>query len=261
MHNFEEQTDSPNWRQLESTHRRGKIAGGVLLILVGAILLAKKAGLDLPWWLFNWKTLLIGIGLVSGIKHRFRRPGWLAMVAIGGAFLLFDYYPLLPIKQYFWPLLFIMIGLFMIVRNGSKRKHEAWRRWHLKKKDWDPMSFASGESFNHDDHIESVTVFGGVKKNIISKNFRGGEVVVVFGGGEFNLMQANFEGTVVLEVVQVMGGTRLIIPSDWEVKSSMVTFLGSIEDKRPIQPPTNGPTKTLVIEGTAIMGGIDIKSY
>lgn len=261
MHYFEDHNNSENWRKLESTHRRGKLAGGFLLIVVGALLLAKKAGVDLPWWLFNWKTLLIGIGLVSGIKHRFRRPGWLVMVAIGSAFLLFDNYPLLPIKQYFWPSLFILIGLFMIFRNLSGKKNEAWRRWYLKKKDWHNLNDTGNQTLNHDDHIESVTVFGGVKKNIISKNFRGGEVVVVFGGGEFNLMQANIEGTVVLEVVQVMGGTRLVIPSDWEVKSSMVTFLGSIEDKRPIQPPANGPTKTLVIEGTAIMGGIDIKSY
>lgn len=261
MHHFEDNNDTINWRELEGTHRRGKIAGGALLILVGSVLLAHKAGVELPWWLFNWQILLIGIGLVSGIKHRFRRMGWLAMVGIGSAFLLFDYYPLLPIKQYFWPLFFILIGIFMIFRNSSRRKHEAWQRWHLKKKDWHRMNYAHDQSINQEDHIESVTVFGGVKKNIISKNFKGGEVVVVFGGGEFNLMQADFEGTVVLELVQVMGGTRLIIPSDWEVKSSMVTFLGSIEDKRPVQPPTNGPSKTIIIQGTAVMGGIDIKSY
>lgn len=123
------------------------------------------------------------------------------------------------------------------------------------------MNTVASEYTHSDDHIESVTVFGGVKKNVISKNFKGGEVVVVFGGGEFNLMQADFEGTVILELVQVMGGTSLIIPSDWEVKSSLVTFLGSIEDKRPVQPPTNNAAKILVIQGTAVMGGIEIKSY
>ncbi len=261
MHHFEDNNDSINWREIEGTHRRGKVAGGALLVVVGSLLLARKAGVELPWWLLSWKTMLIGIGLVIGIKHRFRRPAWLALVAIGSAFLVFDYYPLLPIRQYFWPLFIIAIGVMMIIRNNSRRKHEAWRRWHLKKKGWHDMNTAASEFTHTDDHVESVTVFGGVKKNVISKNFKGGEIVVVFGGGEFNLMQADFEGTVVLELVQVMGGTRLIIPSDWEVKSSLVTFLGSIEDKRAVQPPSGGPSKILVIQGTAVMGGIDIKSY
>jgi predicted membrane protein len=94
----------------------------------------------------------------------------------------------------------------------------------------------------------------------VSKNFRGGEIVNFFGGSEINLMQADINGRVHLEVVQVFGGTKIIVPSNWTVHSEMVAIFGGIEDKRP--PQLNvAAEKVLVIQGTSIFGGIDIKSF
>ena len=73
-------------------------------------------------------------------------------------------------------------------------------------------------------------------------------------------MQADIKGKVRLEVVQVFGGTKIIVPANWTIHSEMVAIFGGIEDKRP--PQLNSiPDKILIIEGTSVFGGIDIKSF
>jgi hypothetical protein len=113
-----------------------------------------------------------------------------------------------------------------------------------------------------EDHIDSTAVLGGIKKNIVSKNFKGGEVVSVFGGTELNLMQADIQHPIVLEATQIFGGTSLIIPPHWQVKSDeMVAILGGIDDKRPVMLQGYDPNKVLILKGTTLFGGLSIKSY
>src|SRR6478735_9384712 len=117
-------------------------------------------------------------------------------------------------------------------------------------------------SATEDDYINSTSVFGGTKKLVLSKNFKGGEVETIMGGAEINLTQADIQGRAILNVTQIMGGTKIVVPSNWDVKSSdMAAILGGIDDKRIIQPGGVSPNKVLVIKGTSILGGIDIRSY
>jgi hypothetical protein len=59
-----------------------------------------------------------------------------------------------------------------------------------------------------------------------------------------------------------LGGTKLVIPANWEIQSEVVSVMGSIEDKRPIITNVNvEKNKVLVLRGTVFMGGIDITSY
>jgi predicted membrane protein len=104
-------------------------------------------------------------------------------------------------------------------------------------------------------------MFGGTKKNVISKDFKGGEVTCVFGGAEINLSQADINGKVVLEMHQVFGGTKLIVPPHWQVNhQETVAFMGGIEDRRPDTKDTD-PNKILILKGTSVFGGLDISSY
>jgi predicted membrane protein len=116
-------------------------------------------------------------------------------------------------------------------------------------------------SVSEDDFVDSTSVFGGANKNIISKNFKGGDLVNIFGGTELNLSQADFTGTAIVELTTIFGGTKFIIPSNWSVKSEVVTIFGGMEDKRNIQGITDGSDKILLLKGTVIFGGIEIKSF
>ena len=60
-----------------------------------------------------------------------------------------------------------------------------------------------------------------------------------------------------------MISVTFIVPPHWRIHSDdLVCILGGIDDKRPLTNDLNyDPNKLLVIKGTCILGGIDIKSY
>lgn len=256
------------WRDIEKSHRRGKIMGGLLIVTIGSLFLARELGVEMPAWLFTWKMLLIGLGIVMAIKHKFLHPGWIVLVGVGGAFLISDLYPDLNIRPLLWPSIVILIGLVILFKPRSKyscKTRQQWRKWHKYHQYHEAYTqdFLNREEPDKEDFIESTAIMASVKKNVLSKKFKGGEITNVFGGTELNLTQADFEGKINLEITQVFGGTRLVVPSDWEIRSELqVTVFGSVEDKRPTQPNVgNEPAKVLLITGTTVFGGIDIRSY
>ena len=76
-------------------------------------------------------------------------------------------------------------------------------------------------------------------------------------------MQADINGRVVIELTQVFGGTKLVVPPHWKLQTEeVVSVFGGLDDKRPIvQNSSVDDSKVLVLRGTCIFGGIDIKSY
>ena len=271
------------WRKIEKSHRRGKIMGGLLVISIGSLFLARELGAEIPTWLFTWKMLLIGLGIVAAVKHKFMNPMWLVLVAVGGAFLANDIYPDLHIRPYLWPALIILIGLAILFKPRRKEMQHArlyWKKWHQDhhhnnkwnrgcghgRNRWSDAYNASGNSTDastDEDYIDSTNILGGIKKNILSKKFKGGDIVNIFGGANINLSQADFEGTATLNVTQVFGGSKLIIPANWEIRQSeTVTICGGIEDKRPVQPNLTGePQRVLILIGVTVFGGIEISSF
>ncbi|WP_051359897.1 LiaF transmembrane domain-containing protein [Adhaeribacter aquaticus] len=263
----------------------GKIFGGTILLLVGTFFLLKQLGYTffLPSWLISWPMFLIVMGLFNGFRHNFRNPAWFIMISIGGVFLAERFMPGLEVSRFLWPVLIILLGIWMIF--GPKRnRRNAWcgdddqqpanpittsAAYTSNNESVVPTSDVNtGNSWNttaaaptKNDYIDSVAVFGGVKKNIVSKNFQGGEVVCFMGGTEINLLQADVQGRVDLEVTQVMGGVRLMIPPHWDVIFEVTAILGGVEDKRNIQPGLINGSKVLVIKGTCVLGGIDVRSF
>ncbi len=81
-----------------------------------------------------------------------------------------------------------------------------------------------------------VTIFGKCKKVWSTKRIsKAGDTYPSFGA-EINLTQADFQRfNIAIEVVQIFGGAKLIIPPHWQVRSEMVAIFGGIDDKRPPQ--------------------------
>lgn len=244
----------PSKPEKTSANRSGRAIAGLIVVAVGAVLLAREMGYYFPHWLFSWKTLLIALGLFLGFRHAFNGLAWLILILTGTVFLLDDIYPFADISDFAWPIIIIGIGLYMIFRpgRGSSGSHHQRGSW------------GHGTSItSNDDYLDSVSIFGGIRKNIISKNFKGGDATTFFGGTELNLSQADIQGQVELELTQVFGGTKLIVPSHWKIKSEdLVTIFGGLDDKRIIPAEVSpDPNKVLVIKGTILFGGIDIKSF
>ena len=239
------------WNNWDNNPKRsGRVIGGLFFVIIGILLLVDRMdAIDLPYWVFSWETFLITLGLFIGFRHSFRNPSWIVLVLIGTVFLLDDMFPGFSFRVYFWPLLVILAGVWLIMSPGGQKKK--WNNW---------MNKTPETPGSEDDYLDSTSVFGGVKKHIISKDFKGGEVVTLFGGTELNLSQADLQGPVVLEITSVFAGTKLIVPSNWDVKSELVAVLGGVDDKRAVSAPGDA-NKVLILRGNAILGGIEIKSY
>lgn len=249
-----------NFRRAEN--RSGKTIAGFILLAIGSILLLRNFGFLFPDWIISWPMALVVLGLYTGSKNNFRKPGSYILLFIGGIFLIQRFFDDLDIKSFFFPVLFILGGLWIIFGRRKKRSDKHW--------EWDKrMNAETDETLNDkepptysgDDWIDSVSVFGGIKKNIMSKDFKGGDVVNIFGGAEINLMQADFTQPAILDVTQIFGGTKIMLPPHWIVQSEMAAVFGGIEDKRPQQIMSQAAEKIIIIRGTSIFGGISIVSF
>jgi predicted membrane protein len=252
-------------RQRFSNSRRWS---GLVLVIIGGLLLAQKMGAPLPRWLFTWQVLLIAIGIFIGIRRKFRDLGWLFPIFVGGFFLVADFYPQYELNKYTLPIIIMMIGLAFVLRPRNRgfrncqpfvdEPGPAARESTSVSTERFTANSTGGSSA--DDYLDVTSVLGGIKKNVFSKNFKGGEATSFLGGTELNLSQADINGSVVLELTQVLGGTKLIVPSHWDVKTELVSVFGGIEDKRILNGIID-PTKVLVLKGTSVFGGIEIRSY
>lgn len=254
----------------------GSVWGGAFILLIGVAALAKSFIVDMDW-LFSWQMLLIAIGCFMGFRNKFEGGGWMIMILIGSYFLIERYFVMdHSLRKFFWPLALIGLGAYLILRpRRSKKKFCAPIDSSSSKSEPETSTYSTtststaefsnttGQNAILDEEIlDVVSVFSGVKKNIYSKNFKGGEIVSVFGGAEINMTQANFQQPQIeIESVQIFGGAKLIIPSDWVILNEAIAIFGGIEDKRPQPVAIPVPAKILVLKGFVMFGGIEIKSY
>jgi len=236
-----------------------KIWTGLFLIVVGLLLLANKLHAGIPDYIFSWPMLAIGIGLLIGIQHRFKTFIWVIPV-VWGAFALIDQQnPELNLHNYTGPLVLILIGLFFIMRRNRYpnyvQKKELKNQWRDLRYTHDLINTSDGE------WIDSTSVFGGAKKMILSKNFKGGDITCFMGGAEIDLSQADIKGKIVMDTTAVFGGIKLIVPPNWDLKIEITAVFGGVEDKRPISVTKADPDKILVLDGAAVFGGIEINCY
>ena len=49
----------------------GRVMAGLVLVIVGIAVLARQMGVDLPYWLFTWPMILVGIIMLAiGYQRR-----------------------------------------------------------------------------------------------------------------------------------------------------------------------------------------------
>ena len=246
----------------------GRIIGGLILVGIGAALLLRNTGFPLPYWLFSWPMILILVGIYSGVKHNFRNSGWMVMIAVGGFFLVDRIIPGLSLAPYFWPVLIIGLGLifilkpkrdkFMEVPDDEKKNGEN----SITPVDWKESKVNSGFTTDSNDFLKVDSVFSGVQRKVVSKNFRGGKVACVFGGADIDLSQADINGKVEIKFEVVFGGTKIIVPPHWTIYNQIDGVFHGVDDKRKFNTSVGmNPEKILLLRGSVVFGGVEIKSY
>ena len=242
--------------------RRAKITAGILIITFGTLFLLHRLDFGIPKFWFGWQMILMAVGIVSIVRHKFKKLFGYVLVFVGGLFLCQSWYPQSFNKDIIFPVIIILIGLMVLFKR--KKKHpfgrdrhrfsrEHWRKMHDAEQFGDPSS---------DDYLDTVNFFSGLKKNVTSQNFKGADIVTVCGGTDINLSNADFKDKVVIDISCLFAGTTINIPNNWQINSDVTTVFGGIEDKRPLELVENAENKKIVVlHGSCIFGGIEITSF
>jgi hypothetical protein len=231
--------------------RTGGVFMGGAFILAGTAFLLQHLG-HLPpgitsaWSL--WPALLVWGGLVNFLL--LGRGGslcWGVGLLAAGALFGAEKLGYVDVRWgLLWPALIIFAGLAIV-----------WGTFFHKKA---PHKKDKGEI--DAGRFETNIVMGGREDTVTSREFEGGSISCVMGGLELDLRGAEIKGEeAVLDVKLIMGGIELFVPPHWEIVSRCSPVLGEIENKarKAVAPREEGrPVKRLVIQGTVVMGGMEI---
>lgn len=230
---------------------------GAILLFAGMLLLSSNFNL-LPWavhhLIFSWRTLLIVIGLFIVLTSDNRVPG-VILIGIGGFFLLPQLMGLhFGFREVFLPFFFIFLGVVILFSRSHRCKRPV---------EGAGTYFCRPDEGSRDHYLDEVAIFGGGDRQVTSQAFRGGKIVAIFGGSTLSFMQSRLApGVQSLDMLLVFGGTKLIVPADWKVRTEIISVFGGFSDKRiNIQSATGPEAGELVIKGIALFGGGEIKSY
>jgi hypothetical protein len=275
--------------KLKRSQNDGNIAFGFIILGIGVVLLLRKMGLFIPGWVLSWPMIFIVIGTFAIIKHEFKSFFGFIMLFFGAYFLLknefdFDF----GISQYIWPLGLIALGVYLITQRKRENKiiEDIQNNWQSNRSastfksssvedakvvgdeatDTSATGAAdsgftrtTGTSFT--DRLNIDAIFSGVNRKMMTKNFQGGKITAAFGGIDLDLTSADFNGVVTIQVDIIFGGVKMIIPPHWDIRTEVSNIAAGLEDKRFFREGGVDPNKVLILKGTILFGGLEIKSY
>ncbi len=267
---------------------------GLTIALVGVALTLDRLGIDQAGRLLRfWPVPLMLVGGLMFVQAQDSRDRFRGAIFAGiGTWLLLNTQGLLSVRIWdlFWPVVLILVGVSLVLQTGRRGSRGA--RWRRRSR-FDPTRFQSGTTedetqksdggpwsgaasdpsasrFMDDssDRISMFSVMSGVKRSNNSPHFRGGEITAFMGGGKLDLRLATIPPgeEAIIDIVAIMGGVEMWVPSHWEISTPILPFMGGVEDNR--LPPLavdasgarrTGPAPRLVLRGFVMMGGVQIK--
>ena len=218
---------------------------GLVIIVVGVIALLMNLGYDVDINLWDyWPLILILIGLSRIFQPPEYRNLWFGSIfTLVGILFLLDNFDLISFGfRELWPFILIIVGIG-ILRHG--------------------YGGSKGRSTDVD-YINHSAVLGGGEYHYTSKTLKGGKLFSFMGGCEVDLRQADIQGDqMTIDVFTMMGGVEIRVPESWQVTVRGLPLLGGMSNNTS-QGRTTGetasPVKKLLVKGTAIMGGVEIKN-
>lgn len=252
INNFKTDIMERNFKGHSHFNKMKKIVLGLVLATAGFLLLGFNTGYlpsELKSVIFTWPMLLIALGVVN-ISSRESRFMGIMLLGVGSFFMALRIYQL--DFNVIWPLLLIFAGVMTIFKNSFKHKSPFEK------------DYCQNESktFEHG-KIDENNVLSGSKIRFENEVFRGGQINNVFGGSEVDFTGATLSDEYTeLEVNCVFGGVKIIVPADWTVQLKVVSIMGGFSDKRRSYGKSldGSNKKTLIIKGSTIFGGGEIRS-
>lgn len=218
---------------------------GLIIVAIGVILTLDN--LDLLYaqdYLRYWPGLIILYGVVRLFDQTCNKF-WTIFWILAGSVLLLDRLDVIDFTLHdWWPMFLIAVGGSIL-----------WGSW--RRGPGQVAILTGSEGSDADSVINLTAIMGGFERRNGSKDFRGGRITAIMGGCELDLRQAEIREEAVLDVFTVWGGISLKVPETWTVRLEGVPIMGGFSDES--RPPATA-TKRLIIRGTAIMGGLEVKN-
>ena len=257
-----------------ATKRRG-VGSGIVLIIIGVIILLNALGAIAPFDVnLGFPFVMIAIAVVVGLRSNFRNSAWVFLLLIGVAHAIPEFHiGRMESDEFGAAIGLILLGAYVMRRRRWQQSVvDTFTPWVAPASEdigatemTSGASYASASGTHSSDApftINTFALFAGRKEIITSKNFRGGRVSSVFGGTQLNLMNADSPAErIVIDVTAALGGVEIIVPSHWELVNEVDAIFGGVSDSRTIRTTPTETSRTLILRGLCLMGGVDVKSY
>lgn len=214
-----------------------KLLAGIILLTLGILFLFNW--IDASKFFDLWPLILIFFGISKAMEPHRRGVG--LFLILFGFWILLSNFLIIPFSPWdMWPLILILLGGALVWQAVSTGRS---------------VRAAAGET----GFLSATAILGGTRHQVSSRDFRGANVTAVLGGCEIDLRDAvpGPDGAVI-DVFALWGGIEIRVPEDWRIDLRGRPILGGFADNRTRQAPE--PKHTVVIKGTAVMGGVEIES-
>jgi predicted membrane protein len=122
------------------------------------------------------------------------------------------------------------------------------------------MNFRPTVIPNSEDHLNVSSLFSGIKRTILSKDFKGGKINNLFGSTELDFSNADLTGSATLDISQAFGETTITVPNDWRIETDLSQLFAVVDDYRNNVYQTKKSDKVLVIKGGSICASVEIQN-
>ncbi|HEU5251349.1 MAG TPA: DUF5668 domain-containing protein [Thermoanaerobaculia bacterium] len=234
----------------------GRLIVGGLLIFFGLLFTLDNFGVvDAGDVLAYWPMILIVVGLLRVVQPRHSGQRVFGVVVVGlGVFFQAQELGWTSLRFHdLWPVILVIVGGSLVWRAFERgRGFEGALAVRATPREGERTT---------DPRQSDFAFMGGVHRVVESPDYRGGDATAVMGAVELDLRGATIAGPpAVLDVFALWGGIEVTVPPEWKVEIQVTPILGGVEKKaRTAVRDAEGPEQVLVVRGTALMGGIEIK--
>ena len=241
---------------------------GLLFIIVGFLYACTALDFfDFTIFFPGWWTLFIIIPCVYALTRKNEdKTGPVIGLIIGVCFLInaqdwrlhIDFFPMALAA------LCILIGWKMIFPNKKKEHKHVEFTYNNdsgeKEVVIDGVKFDNTYSKSNGGYVNASAILGGKDIRVDNECFTGADICVVMGAIDLNLRNAIISEDVYINVSAVMGGIDIYVPANVRVVTDgCSTVMGGIDVNTSYANFHAADTPRVVITGSCVMGGIDIK--
>ncbi len=234
-------------RRSAAGRRTARLIFGLFVVAVGIVFTLDRLGLaEARPLLRYWPLVLVALGLARALEPGCPPCRFVGgLIALFGGGLLLDNLDVIDLDwDLVFPLLLVAVGSVVVwhALTGGRRT-------------------GRGDGGGDGDTIDATALFSAVGRRPSSRSFRGGDVSAILGACDIDLRQADLaEGGAKLDVFTFWGGVEVRVPANWRVEVVGTPLLGGFADQTRQEGIAAGDERKLVIDGLALMGGVEVKN-